>query len=457
MTASAPAVAPNAPDAEPGISLPPARTRVPIVLVLVLFLLATGRWGSYLSLPGAPVYVGDVALVLATLETGWMLRRSRQQGVPWRQGVAGLLERVPMTLLLCLGLLGWTVVRAALGVQQIAADPMVGLRDIAPYAYAWAAVLAFLVPVRADSRGALRWVFAAFSVHLIWLVGAPHLPGWPEEWPTLGGAAVFTSRPDFDTAVLGVAAAFAVHRIITKNRELSRLQLFALIAFALLNLVALVGTPTRAGLLAGVAALGVAALTGALQIRVGSHLLSTPRRRWAAGAVVVLTLAALVGLSPAGSRVVQVVTGGQSLGTVEARQLAWSAVTRYTFSDASRTGLGVGFGPDFVHDSGADVALEGTEYKDVRSPHNYILGTTGRLGVAGGLMVALVIGFGAYLGFRHLRATTDPMVVLAALLVISLPVTAMLGVVLESPFGAIPYFWAIGVLGRASYADRLRA
>ena len=45
---------------------------------------------------------------------------------------------------------------------------------------------------------------------------------------------------------------------------------------------------------------------------------------------------------------------------------------------------------------------------------------------------------------RGLRAPTAS--VLAALLAISLPLVSMLGVVLESPFGAIPYFWALGQL-----------
>jgi hypothetical protein len=32
------------------------------------------------------------------------------------------------------------------------------------------------------------------------------------------------------------------------------------------------------------------------------------------------------------------------------------------------------------------------------------------------------------------------------LLVASIPVAALLGVILESPFGALPYFWALGHL-----------
>jgi hypothetical protein len=40
------------------------------------------------------------------------------------------------------------------------------------------------------------------------------------------------------------------------------------------------------------------------------------------------------------------------------------------------------------------------------------------------------------------------------LLALGVPVVAMLGVVLESPFGAVPYFWALGHLA-ATRQERL--
>ncbi len=46
------------------------------------------------------------------------------------------------------------------------------------------------------------------------------------------------------------------------------------------------------------------------------------------------------------------------------------------------------------------------------------------------------------------RAAVPPdLDLFAGLLVVALPITALLGVVFESPFGAIPYFWAVGYLG----------
>jgi hypothetical protein len=123
-------------------------------------------------------------------------------------------------------------------------------------------------------------------------------------------------------------------------------------------------------------------------------------------------------------------------------------VTRYVLSDARRTATGVGFGPDFVTDSGTSFALEGTEYEDVRSPHNYLVGTLARLGVFGALLAGSVMVAAAGLGLRVLRSRPDTVSVLAALLVLALPVPALLGVILESPFGAIPYFWAVGHLAR---------
>ncbi len=88
------------------------------------------------------------------------------------------------------------------------------------------------------------------------------------------------------------------------------------------------------------------------------------------------------------------------------------------------------------------------EQEDVRSPHNYLLGTWARLGLVG---VILVLGLLiAGLRLARLVAKRAPHLrdddVLAMLLVASIPVVAFVGVVLESPFGALPYFWAIGHL-----------
>jgi hypothetical protein len=107
--------------------------------------------------------------------------------------------------------------------------------------------------------------------------------------------------------------------------------------------------------------------------------------------------------------------------------------------------IGVGFGRDFIMESGADGSLEVNQ--NVRSPYNYVLGTLSRLRVTRALIVAIIIGLGWWLAFSTLQTPqTDPINVLASLLVISLPIVALLGVVLESPLGATPFVWAVGQL-----------
>jgi len=135
-------------------------------------------------------------------------------------------------------------------------------------------------------------------------------------------------------------------------------------------------------------------------------------------------------------------------GTANARVHSWTALIGYLDRDPGRETLGVGFGPDYLEESGASVLLLGTLNAEVRSPHNYLLGTWARLGLVG---VILFLGLlTAGLRLARLLAIRAPRVrdddLLAMLLVASIPVIAFVGVVLESPFGALPFFWATGHL-----------
>jgi O-antigen ligase len=152
-----------------------------------------------------------------------------------------------------------------------------------------------------------------------------------------------------------------------------------------------------------------------------------------------------------------------SIGTADARLHSWKALISYLEVDPAREVRGVGFGPNFLQKSGASVLLLGTaaatEQEDVRSPHNYLLNTWARLGLVGLVLVLGLLLAGLRLSrlvaghARHIRDDD----VLAMLLVTSIPVVAFVGVVLESPFGALPYFWALGHLSaRASQMKAVR-
>lgn len=429
----------------------PRPVQVPLLLATALFLMATGRWGAYVGVPGLPIYVGDVLVAAATVQTVRALRRTGSGVHHVRQALAD----APMGLLLCLALLAWAVVRFVTGFDAVLEDPLVALRDVVPYVYAIVALLTFLLPAAART-GHRRLIYGALTAHATWVVAAGYLPGWPWPQPLLGGAVIFTARADVDSAVMGMAIALALHEM--NLNAASRRGLVLRLAFVAFNAYAVTTLPTRAGFLAGVVAVGAI-----LVLRIARPTMGSGRRPMLlrVGAVLlgVLVLVGAIAITPPGQRLVEGVQGlrgeqTQASGTIAVREFVWGGVTDYATADFSRTAVGVGFGPDFIDASGTAYALEGTEYKDVRSPHNYVIGTFGRLGVAGALLAALVLLANAVLGLRALVRAPGTVDTLAALVLLTTPVTALLGVVLESPFGAIPYFWAVGQVSRTAWSRR---
>ena len=419
----------------------------PIIFIAVLYLFASSRWGSYVRLPGLPFYIGDLFVAAAAAQTVVLARRA---GTSW-QDVREAVARAPLALLVTLALLALVVTRALVGAEDVIADPLVGLRDLAPYAYAIVVVLAFVLPT-SDDPARRRAIYTAFSAHLTWILVLPHFAGFPWDL-TLGNTAVFEARPDFDSAVLGIAAALALADLLHGFRGRALWRNVSLALFTLANLYALTTLLTRAGLIAGVVALTAVGLAWGLRGIAWRAVLG-----WR-GVLLLAALVCLAGvalLSPPGQRLLDSFGGDDatSSGTLQARRITWSGVTEYVLSDARRTAVGVGFGPDFLTDSGTTDALEGDDYVNVRSPHNYVIGTLARLGMAGALLTGLLIVLAAALGVRALVRPVGAVSTVAALTVLCLPVTAMLGVVLESPFGSIPYFWAIGHLARSRLSER---
>jgi O-antigen ligase len=326
---------------------------------------------------------------------------------------------------------------------------LVAIRDFAPYAYAMAAPLTFLAAVPKDRR--LRaWIYGALTFHALWYAAATSgAINAANTWQISPGATLFSTRPDFDSAVFGIALGFSVHQLAFGPRPRSPVPLTALSAFIALNGYELARQHSRSGLLSAI--LSVAAVVGAWLIRPRAD--STPARHaWsargsvAAGALAAATLALLFTLP--GQRLVRGLEShdSQASGTSHARTLVSEGVTHWLLRSPVLTTFGVGYGPNILARSGTVQYLEGTEFTNVRSPHDYLLGTWARLGLIGAGMAAAIFLAAGRLAIRQLATASDPADVLAALTVIALPVVALFGVVLESPFGAIPYFWAVGQL-----------
>lgn len=462
-------------------------------LAAVALLVAAQRWGSYLGVPHRHLFLTDLLLVAAILR--YLIRR---RGSGLREDLTGA-TMVRGGGLAVGGLLAVGVFRYLAGADHGAT----ALRDAAPFLYA---VLAFLVagsvalaPPRAREL-ARKVVVGALLVHLLLVIVALLRPEQVAMLPRVSpGAPVryLELRSDVDGALLAVLAAWGLFRMW---RERARAWLWLGVVVA--SVLALLQLPSRVGPLAAVACLVLAGLAaGRSAVRVRDRL-----ARSAALVAVVVGLALILPTSLAGTRLIGSVlpvdmsswTGGtrpaassgsessgsesngsassgsassgsagtpvpapsepgtaasgasqpehpsqvvwHPRGTTHARWKTWRAVLRYYADTPARVLFGVGFGPNVVDEAGA-TALIG----ESRSPHNFLLTVLARTGLLGMLVLAgfvvLLVGAAA----RALRGG-DQLSVLSVLLIVGLSIGGMVGVVLESPFGIIPVYWATGVL-----------
>lgn len=407
-----------------------------ILGALILWMLFSSRWGAYVGWPHTQFYLTDATLALVAIlliPTGSKLLSLSRPMARTFMGAAAT------------ALLGWAVVRFVVGWR---ADP-VALRDFAPFLYVGVAVLA------AASRGRLssRWVTVALAAHVTWVLWA--LRGY-ESGIRLGPTSVFELRNDVDAGVCGIALAWSLLRV-GRCRSVRCVGMYVMLGLS--AGYAVMSLETRAG---AIATLGCVA---ALGVRWGRRSLRATQRgrRWpimiAASLGAVAVLVAAMAFTATGAKIVNTVTGsGDARGTVSARANVYELVVSYVIAKPDRFAFGVGFGTDFMHITGADALFEGTEYTGVRAPHDFALNTLTRMGLAG-LVLELALVAAATMTALGRLTSTDPLretTALAAMVAVVFPVLALFGVVLESPFGAVPYFWAVGVLAAEASTSRNR-
>lgn len=396
------------------------------------YLLATGRWGSYVGVPHTTIYIGDVlfgAAVLAWVAAGglraaWHLRRS------------------PVVLTIA-ALVAWTVVRlASQSVNTVA------LRDAAPYVYPVLAVIVLTVDIREVVK---RFVIPALVVHAGWVLVAVEAPGWTGGLPRLGSTRVMALRNDFDGMVLGLTIILAFLALL--RPQLSALVRMTWVALLVLAAWDMLHLENRAALIATVVC--ACALIALPVVRRARRTSSTRQKL----VIAVAAVAAIAGIAlaaaetPAGHRLTSSFSDtSKASGTTRARETAWHDVYDYIVQRPSRVVVGVGFGPDFLAASGGEIISGGRA--GVRAPHDILLNTWARLGVIGLALHFLLIVLGLGAALSGLRRFGQRLEVFWPLILIAVPITAMLGVILESPFGAIPYAFGLGYVARMSSARR---
>ncbi|MET8398204.1 O-antigen ligase family protein [Streptomyces sp900116325] len=409
-------------------------------VVVVAVLLTGSRWISYV--PVGPLYISDVLMCAAFLRVA--CSRSDSPKRTGRTHGPGIL-------------VGLLLLMTALHLLAVQADVRLAARDAAPFAYAAITYFSASAYQRASDHGRERTVqllHGGLLLHFGWLAVATFAPEFAATMPQVSvNARVMGIRTDFDVAVLGVLAGMSIVRM-----RRGRVWLHATVATA--ALVPAFALPSRAGILACCTCVLVAVL---LRSGKGGRL---NVRAVLAAAAAILALVAVLPITPGGQRLLatdggsataprEVVEG--AVGTKRARFTAWNRVMTYTLDDPVRASIGVGFGTNFMALSRADLPLRGRgedKADGVRSPHNFLLTVLARLGFAGLTVVAALIAALLVVVVQTVRSgPPDELTSLCVFLVLSIFIVALLGVVLESPFGAVPFFWAAGIL-LAGYRSR---
>lgn len=413
--------------------------RIVVGTLAVALLLAGTKWGSYAGVGG--IYLTDVLLACGVANHVLSTTASKPPAL------TGIVRPSPGTLYWVL--FGYVVLRLVLSVENFGGD---WLRDAAPFVYigvglAGASSLARATRETVEMTMKIFW--GALIFHLVWTFIFAGLGVDPTGLPRFPGAEVSigTVRPDIDSAVIGVTISLLARNALLRRRTV--LSLLGLCAC----LVALSGLDTRGGYLALAASVTLGLVLTYAVLREANTVM-----RPLLGLVVGALIVGAVTLLPStvvGQRLIATVDSStassaeakSAVGTAAARNEAWDKVIDWTENTPIRQVIGAGPGPNFIVESGSAAVLQGTQYANVRSPHNFFIGLYARFGLVGILLVGAVL---VLVGFRiatNLRAigSNELLFTCAVLAAAILPVAAV-GVVLESPFGAVPFWWAVGVL-----------
>jgi hypothetical protein len=425
----------------------PTRRRALAGVAAVVLGISTGKWGAYLGAP--PLFSTDflLGLAVAGVFIGWALGGA---GRPTGAAVRGWPGVV------CCLFLGYGCVRFLFGADH----SLTAVRDFAPYGYsaiAFVSALSYHRSSAADRARTGQFIQWALLFHLGWVLVIKAVPAIVDVMPVVDTAQnlrLFSLRAATDSTVVGVTAAVFLIRFLRGGR-IRDLWVVAASVFVVVT------TTARSALLGTAAALALALwlyYCGTDRDTEGFR-----RRLMLAGAVPALLL--LVGVvvphTAAGEKMLvgfgfidaRTSADMSAIGTARARTDAWSLVLAYV-DDNDRTILGFGFGPDFLTDSGARMKLGNGEL--LRSPHNYVVGTYARLGLIGVLLLTLLLAVAVREILRMRRhAATDVLLSFVVIFPLAFFISAVFGVELETPFGAVPFFWCLGIILSRPSSPRL--
>lgn len=329
-------------------------------------------------------------------------------------------------------------------------------RDIAPFIYLFiffATLSTLHFSQTLSKERILKLLTSALIIHQVWFSLATFFPTFFENLPFISGSRDvrwFAIRPDYDMAVSSILVGLMLFRVIRGQRLRISVSILLLSIFTILN------HTSRAGLLALILSILLVIYTKLSP----EFMVSRDRFLLVLTRFLGLFIVATLFLFSLNSDLIQktwntftVFNGGsqttetQNLGggTTSARLVSWLSLIRIILNSPDVLFFGSGFGQNYLFNSGVSTLLLGSQSKDLeyaRSPHNFLLSVFVRIGIIGLLLIVLMLSRILIRCLRLLRSNeVSEYTVVIALSPICLVSVSILGVVLESPFGAAPFYF----------------
>jgi O-antigen ligase len=341
---------------------------------------------AYLHLPGTPLYVGEMVLLLGALgcltATGYL---------------SVVLREDPMLALLAAYFL-WALIRFLPGLHAY------GITAVRDFALVYYCLFAFFIAAAlARSPGILERLIAQLNRFapwlLLWLPVGVILARTVTTGPTVPFSPVLVVTHKAGDAAIAAILALGSLWLFPAGRSTRSIGLWSIVA---LIVIALAATQNRGGLLSAVTGL----MVGLAFFRDRLRLMA----RAAVAIGLIIGIGTLLPFKIAGTETSQgrafsvsqlyanvvSITGseetGNQNGTEQGRKQLWSQVLQKQESD-NRLVYGYGFGPNLAYLAGG-VTASGISSDPLRSPHNSHLDVMARLGVVGlALWIALWVGW----------------------------------------------------------------
>jgi len=386
------------------VILPTFRLR--LLMIGVGLSLATGRWGAWVGLPSIGIFVIDLLILFSFFL------------IVVRDGIKLDFLSVALGIFLISQL-----------VRNHEYPLIIRLRDLLPFIY----LEMFLLIREHVSRIQIAYIYKILRVStlfsLVWnlAVGVGLLAAIPSN--SIAGVDIFSQRPDQSgfVACIGVI----VWSLSLTNSPFERLMNFWILP---LNLLSLLLQPGRAGLLALLVSLPLLAI----RLKNSPKLSKKGLVLFIFTSILVIPFAAgLQAVLPGDSAIKKFGIldqngAAQLLGnsTAYGRKMGQTTLIRWTIQEGKIIqGAGPGF--EMLSQSGAIRWLSGNA--NVRYPHNWWVSLFSRYGIIG-LALWIVCVIASVIGLRREPAGSQFLT-----FVVSIMAASTFGVIMEAPFGVIPF------------------